>query len=102
MKWVDTAWKLLRDVLMTGAGITLIYLQEFSLHPNGGLIGAGLVLVAPAGVQHAVAVYLSAQSTPGHGPSQSLPSSSPPSSSPPSPTAVTGEGGAAPAGASQP
>lgn len=87
MKWLDTAWKLLRDVLMTGGGLTLIFLQEFSARPSGALIGAGLVLVAPAGVQHAVAVYLSGQSAPGHGPSQSSPSSPSPSSSPPLPPA---------------
>lgn len=93
MKWLDTAWKLLRDVLMTGAGITLIYLQEFSPHPNGALIGAGLVLVAPAGVQHAITVYLSAQSTPGHGPSSSSLSSPSPSSSPPPPSPPPPAGG---------
>ena len=84
MKWLQTAWQLMRDVLMTGAGLTLIMLQEFSPHPSGELIGAGLFLLAPAGVQHAVTVVLSGQSTQGPGHSESSPSSPSPSSSPPS------------------
>ena len=84
MKWLQTAWQLVRDVCMTGAGLTLIMLQEFSPHPSGELIGAGLFLLAPAGIQHAVTVVLSGPSAPGHGQEPSSPSSSPPSSSPPS------------------
>lgn len=80
--WWETAWHLLRDVLMTSGGLTLIYLQAFSGHPSGVVIGAGLVLVAPAGVQHAVTVVLSAQSGQGHGLPPSSPSSPPPASSP--------------------
>jgi hypothetical protein len=93
LKWLQTAWQLIRDVLMSGTGLTLIMLQEFSLHPSGELIGAGLFLVAPAGIQHAVTVILSGPSAPGHGQESSSPSSSSPPSSPsPSPAADPGEG----------
>jgi hypothetical protein len=92
MKWLETAWQLVRDVLLTGAGLTLIMLQEFSPHPSGELIGAGLFLLAPAGIQHAVTVILSGPSAPGHGQESSSESSSSPSSSPPLPPAEgTGE-----------
>ena len=79
---------------MTGTGLTLIVLQKFSLHPSGELIGAGLFLVAPAGIQHAVTVILSGPSGPGHGQESSSPSSSSPSSSPSSPPAADSAEGA--------
>jgi hypothetical protein len=92
VKWLQAAWQLTRDVLMTGGGLALVFMQAFAVHPSGTLIGAGLVLLAPAGVQHSIAVYLSGQPGPGHGRSPSSPQSPSPSPSPSSPSGATGDG----------
>lgn len=46
MKW-QTAWLLLKDVLLTGTGIAVILSQVPSAHPSDVLIAAGLALTAP-------------------------------------------------------
>jgi len=86
VKWWQTAWQLLRDILLTGTGLALIISQIGTREPSSVLIVAGLALTVPAAATHAAAV-LSAPSPPAHGPSPSSPPSSPPSSSPSSPPA---------------
>jgi hypothetical protein len=93
VKWLQTAWQLLRDVLLTGTGLALIISQVGAREPSSALIVAGLALVVPAATTHAYSV-ISGPSEAGRGPSPSSPSPPPPSSSPSSPPAATGEHGA--------
>lgn len=72
-------WVLLKDVLLTGTGVVIIYLQAFSLHPDGLVLGTGLALTVPSIAEHVKALLPSS----GGGPSS--PSSPPPGSPRPSP-----------------
>jgi hypothetical protein len=85
VKW-QTAWQLIRDVLLTGTGLWLIISQIGARDPSSTLIVAGLALTVPAAATHAAGV-LSGPSAPS-GPTSSSPPSPPdgeprPSSSPP-------------------
>lgn len=93
MKW-QTAWQLVKDVLLTGTGLYLIISQVLVAEPSGTIIVAGLALLAPAAATHAATVLSGSSELPGgHGPSS--PSAPSPSSSPPSlPAGGTGEHGA--------
>lgn len=89
MKWWQTAWQLVKDVLLTGTGLVLIIIEARSPHPSTEVLLAGLTLTVPSAASHVVAL-LSAPSTDGHGERESSPSSgsrgaaaSPPSASPP-------------------
>lgn len=86
MKWLQTAWPLLRDILLTGAGLWLIISQVGTSDPSSTLIVAGLALTVPAAATHAYGV-LSGPSAPHGGPPSSSESSSSPSSSPALPPA---------------
>lgn len=86
MKWWQTAWQLIRDIALTGAGLWLIISQDGAREPSGTIIVAGLALLAPAAATHAVSI-ISGPSAPSHGPPPSSPPAPPPSSSPSSPPA---------------
>lgn len=48
MKWsLEKAWPWIRDVLITGSGLGIIWSQVFSAHPSAELLAAGLGLTAP-------------------------------------------------------
>lgn len=95
MKWVQTAWQLARDILLTCTGLALIISQVGARDPSSTLIVAGLALTVPAAATHAAAVLGGSPDT-RHTPPSSSESSSPPSSSPSLPSAGgTGEGGGA-------
>lgn len=79
MKWVQTAWTLLRDIGLTGFGMWIIYKQVESVSPNAALLVVALGCIAPA-ARSAVATILSvpgesSESPPPHAeqPSSSLP-----------------------------
>lgn len=68
MRWVQTAWTLLRDVALTGFGIWIVWKQVETVNPNAALLVVALGCIAPA-ARSAVATILS-----GPGPlSESLP-----------------------------
>jgi hypothetical protein len=68
VKWLQTAWMLLRDVGLTGFGIWVIWKQVEAVSPNDALLVVALGCLAPA-ARSAVAAILS-----GPGPlSESLP-----------------------------
>ena len=81
MPW-NTLWTGLKDVLLTGTGLTLILSQVFSPRPSDVLLVAGLALTVPSAATHArdvlsgpTGVHSSGSSPP------EQPSASPPSSS---------------------
>lgn len=93
MKWLQTAWQLARDILLTGTGLWLIISQDAAREPSGTLIVAGLALCTPAAATHAYNV-ISGPSGPSHGQASSSPSAPPPASPPSLPPAGgTREGG---------
>ena len=55
MRWLNICrflWhEIIRDVALTLAGLGIIGSQVLAMHPNIGLIGAGLALTAPATYQ---------------------------------------------------
>jgi hypothetical protein len=89
VKWLDTAWKVLRDIVMTSAGITLGFLEAARVfgNPNSLAIGFAAFLVTPAAVQKVVTIALSGQSEAGRGPGPSSAPALPGSSPTPSPPA---------------
>lgn len=93
MKWLQTAWQLARDILLTGTGLWLIVSQSVARDPSQTLIVAGLALLVPAIGEHAHNV-LSGPSAPRGGPGSSSGPAPSASSSPsaPSPPPSAGEG----------
>ena len=91
MTW-QTAWQLVRDIMLTGTGLALIIAQGFAQHPSEVLIVAGLALITPAGVSHAATVVMSSGSH--------IQPGGPPSSSPSSPGGPPPLPSSAPSGAS--
>lgn len=90
MKW-QTAWQLVRDILLTCTGLALIISQVGAKDPSSALIVAGLALTVPAAATHARDV-LSGPSEPHGGQPPSSELSSPPAPLPSSPPAGgTGE-----------
>ena len=89
MKW-ETAWQLMKDIALTGTGLTLIILQVFTRQPSDVMLVTGLALTIPSVASHA-GTLLSPPSTGAHGPPPSLPSSSPDGQSPSSPQEGTGD-----------
>jgi len=84
VRW-QTAWQLLKDVLLTGTGLAVIVLQIFAKQPSDVLLVVGLALTVPSAASHAASIIG------GPGVRESSPSSdaaggqpSPPSSSSPS------------------
>ena len=47
MKW-QTAWSLVKDIVLTGAGLALIILQVFAKQPSDVLLVTGLALTIPS------------------------------------------------------
>lgn len=87
MKWAQTAWILLRDIVLTGFGVWIIWKQVESLDPNAALLVVALGCLAPA-ARSAVAAILS---TPGSSLESPPPSAEPPSE--PSPPSLPEGGG---------
>jgi hypothetical protein len=75
-------WQLLRDVLLTGAGLFVILSQVFARQPSDVLLVAGLALTVPATAAHAGALLS------GHAPGSSSESAPP---APPSPSSASQE-----------
>jgi len=49
LEWLTRLWeKLLRDVILTTAGLAVIGTQIIAARPNVALIGAGLALTTPS------------------------------------------------------
>ena len=46
-------WSILKDVLLTGTGLTMIWLQVFASHPSDLLLVTGLALTVPSVAGHA-------------------------------------------------
>lgn len=79
MSWWMRWWPLLRDGVVTGTGILVIFSQVFAAHPDGLLLGTGLALTVPSVAEHVKALL------PGSGGPGSLPVSPPPGQRPSSP-----------------
>jgi hypothetical protein len=90
--WQVIVFPIVRDVSGLGMGLYLLARQAVALHPDAGLIVAGLTLVSSiAGIYgHAV---LSGPSNTKHGGGPSPPPALPPSSSPGSSSGGTREDG---------
>lgn len=81
MKWDwQTAWPVVKDILVTGLGFGLIIWQACSADPNSMLVDGGIALVVALAATHAPKVL---EGPRGRGQS-SPPASSPPPSPPPS------------------
>ena len=89
MTWLQTAWQLVRDILLTGTGLWLIISQDMARDPSSTLVVAGLALIVPAAAEHAHTVLSGPSSPAPHGPP---PSSGSPSSAPSSPPPPSGGG----------
>jgi hypothetical protein len=72
-------WYIWKDVLLTGTGVAVIYLQALAAHPNGLLLGTGLALTVPSIAEHVRALLPSSGGSPSS--SSSSPPGLPPSSS---------------------
>ena len=81
MKW-QTAWQLIKDIALTGTGLTVIILQIWSPKPSDVLLVAGLALTVPSAASHAASILSgpgvppSSESSDAHGGPPSPPSSS--------------------------
>ena len=94
MTWVQTAWQLVRDILLTCTGLALIISQVGARDPSSVLIVAGLALTVPAAATHAASVLSGPSQGTRHGPPSSSEPAPPPASSPSSPPGGgTGEHG---------
>lgn len=58
MKWLSIAWELIRDVVLTGFGVWVIWKQVYQPVPNAGLLVVALGCITPA-ARSAVATVLS-------------------------------------------
>jgi hypothetical protein len=57
--WLQTAWPLLRDIVLTGLGVWIIFTQVEAASPDAALLVVALGCIAPA-ARSAVATILSA------------------------------------------
>lgn len=89
MKWLLTAWQLIRDIALTGLGARLLIVQSQSQHPSDPVIYAALALLLPAAAAHVLALL---SSVIGAGQQESSPPSPSSSPSPGSHSGGTGEG----------
>jgi hypothetical protein len=69
-----TAWMGVKDVILTGTGVAVIWVEALSSHPNGLALGTGLALTVPSVADHVRALLPSS----GGGDSSSSPSQEPP------------------------
>jgi hypothetical protein len=89
VRWVDFLWQLIRDVVLTGTGVWIIWRQAEAQDPNTTLLAVALVCIAPA-ARSAVATLLSGPSGPGSSSESQDPQEERPSLSSP-PEGGTGE-----------
>jgi hypothetical protein len=80
VKWVDFLRQLVRDVVLTGTGVWIIWRQVESASPNTTLLAVALVCIAPA-ARSAVTTILSGPSGPGSSSESPHPQEEPPSPS---------------------
>jgi hypothetical protein len=87
VKWAtgwQTAWPLLKDLLLTGTGLVIIIFQIWSRSPSDIMLVAGLALTVPSAASHAASILAgpgaphSSESSEPHGGQASPPSSSSP------------------------
>ena len=83
MKWLSILWQLIRDVLLTGFGVWVVWKQVEAAEPNTALLVVALGCIAPA-ARSAVSTILS-----GPGPSSESPA---PQEEQPSPSSPQGGG----------
>ena len=50
--WRTTVWPLTKDIVITGSGVSIIWVQALSAHPSGLVLGAGLALCVPSVADH--------------------------------------------------
>ena len=79
---------LLKDIVLTGLGVTAIYSQIFSEHPSGLILGTGLVLTVPSTAAHLKALLPSSG-----GGGETLPSTPQPGAQPSQPSSRGVSGG---------
>lgn len=84
---MNRLWSLLKDILLTGTGITVIVSQVVSQHPSGVLLGTGLALTVPTIADHVKALL------PSGGDGSSSESRSPPTPQPSQPSQREVSGG---------
>jgi hypothetical protein len=72
------AWDVIRDVLATGTGLALIWVEVLSPHPDQALLVVAMVLVTPAVAAHGKDLL----SGPGPRSSPPAPPAAPPESPP--------------------
>jgi hypothetical protein len=77
VKWLSILWQLVRDVMLTGYGMWVIWSQVQRPDPNGTLLAVALVCIAPA-ARSAVTTVLSGA---GSSSESSHPPAEPPSAS---------------------
>lgn len=88
MKWLTILWELMRDVVLTGLGVWIIWKQAESAAPSAELLAVALTCIVPA-ARSAVTTVLSG---PGSSSSASRPHAEPPPPSlPASPSEPTHE-----------
>jgi hypothetical protein len=85
VKW-QTAWQLLKDILLTGTGLVIIVLQIWSPKPSDVLLVVGLALTVPSAATHAASI-LSGPGVPESSGSSEQPGEPP---APPSPSSSSG------------
>lgn len=55
MAW-QTAYQLIKDIALTGTGLTIIVLQIWSKQPSDVLLVVGLALTVPSAASHAASI----------------------------------------------
>lgn len=87
MKWFQTAWPTLRDVVITGTGLIIVWSQLllwdlYDRQPSDVLLAIGMGFTVPAATAHVRTVLSAAEPEAGSSSSSSPPPSPPPSSPP--------------------
>lgn len=81
MKW-QTAYQLIKDLVLTGTGLVVIVLQVFAKQPSDVLLVVGLALTVPSAASHAASILSGPGVPPSSGSSEpSGGQAAPPSSS---------------------
>lgn len=77
--WVNwkTLWMGVKDVVLTGTGVAVIWVEALSAHPNGLALGTGLALTVPSVADHVRALIPSSGGDSGSSPSQGPPTEQP-------------------------
>ena len=87
MKW-QTAWQLIKDILLTGTGLAVIVLQIWSPKPSDVLLVVGLALTVPSAASHAASILSGPGVPPSSGSSEPPGGQAPPPSSSSSPGVI--------------